>query len=90
MIKGRCRAYPGDGFLFEVTLRVGVIRILLRSTAGRSRLKQRGVSGVFVGGFEQALADFVIRDLPCQAFGPVGLKPIVPDLRHRLPQCPSR
>jgi len=90
MIERRCRAHLGDGFLFERTLRVGVRWFLPRSTAGRSRLKQGRVSGVFVGGLEQALADFVIRDLLRQAFGAVGLKPIVPDLRHRSPQCPSR
>jgi len=90
MIERRCRAHLGDGFLFEVTLHVCVGRLLLRSAAGRPRLKQRRVSAVFVCGFEQALANFMIRDLPCQTFGPVGLKPIVPDLRHRSPQCPSR
>ena len=80
MIERRCRARLGDGFPFERTLRVRVRRFLMRLAVGRSRFKQCRVSRVFVGRLKKALADFVIRDLPRQALGPVGLKSIMPDL----------
>jgi hypothetical protein len=70
-------------FFLRYGLRVGAGRFLPRSAGGRSRFEQRGVSRVFVGGLEQALADIVIRHLPCQTLGSIGLKPVMPNLCHR-------
>jgi hypothetical protein len=59
--------------LIPLWLGVRVASLVLRSSIGRSRFEQRGVFGVFVGGFEQPFTDIVIRNLPCEALGPVGL-----------------